>query len=466
MANLQDRKRPNADDEPSDDKAPPAKRIKKSEPRSSSSTRPGITPAGWDNLSRTWLTSRAPEELNRRNKARSSEISAVVGTRGDSSLAQFVRRGDPDLAPLRQYPEPKHAAASMGLIGFSSTEATTMPPKIKRSSAHNKDFVQILIDHNIYPQEYKYPDKQSTPPRPGNLEEIMQCLSARRASLSPSCFSESAFEKFKQANRQAISKRKVMYSILPIICGNDAGIPHEGTLPFTNLESMTEGATVKAVPDLYDGTNPTRISRIIRQDLNKSIIPTSHGCAPLAPNFFLEAKAPRGGADVARRQACLDGAYGARAMHSLQNYGQDNPVYDGNAYAYSSTYYAGCLRLYAHHPTITPGGLPEYHMTQIGGWDMTVSAEDFRRGATAFRNLRDLAQRTRDGFIQAANTRASSKAATTATNKNAKAMGKDGQSGLVGDNADNFDWREADDELQRQIALACDGFSEDEAGSG
>ncbi|RYP49979.1 hypothetical protein DL768_004414 [Monosporascus sp. mg162] len=80
---------------------------------------------------------------------------------------------------------------------------------------------------------------------------------------------------------------------------------------------------------------------------------------PVAPNFFLEAKAPKGAANVLKRQACYNGAYGARAMHALQNYGEEELGFDGNAYTYSSTCHAGTLKLYAHHvtPPTAPGGL-------------------------------------------------------------------------------------------------------------
>jgi hypothetical protein len=97
-------------------------------------------------------------------------------------------------------------------------------------------------------------------------------------------------------------------------------------------------------------------------------------------------------------------------MHALQNYGAEEPAFDGNAYTYSSTYHAGTgtLQLYAHHvtPPTAPGGRPEYHMTQVGGYMMTHSRERFVEGASAFRNARDSAQRYRDSFIQAANARA------------------------------------------------------------
>jgi hypothetical protein len=95
-------------------------------------------------------------------------------------------------------------------------------------------------------------------------------------------------------------------------------------------------------------------------------------------------------------------------MHSLQNYGEEEPSYDGNAYTFSSTYHAGQLKLYDHHVTAptTPGGRLEYHMTQLDSYAMTGKREKFIEGATAFRNARDLAQRNRDRFIQTANARA------------------------------------------------------------
>ncbi|KAM3563883.1 hypothetical protein MY1884_001004 [Beauveria asiatica] len=98
-------------------------------------------------------------------------------------------------------------------------------------------------------------------------------------------------------------------------------------------------------------------------------------------------------------------------MHTLQNYGEDAPVYDSNARTFSSTYHAGTgtLQLYAHHITgpMVEGELPEYHMTQLRTFGMTDTRETFIAGATAFRNARDIAQKQRETFIQAANGRAS-----------------------------------------------------------
>lgn len=161
------------------------------------------------------------------------------------------------------------------------------------------------------------------------------------------------------------------------------------------------------MPDSFDGAKASDLHSVVRRELNELVIPTKHANVPIIPNFFLEAKGPSGSVSVAEKQACYDGAHGARAMHALQNYKLAEPTYDGNAYTYSSTYHDGTLKLYAHHvtaPTMAEER-PEYHMTQIDGWQMTGSIDSFRRGATAFRNARDSAKRHRDSFIQAANAR-------------------------------------------------------------
>ncbi|KJK75288.1 hypothetical protein H634G_09306 [Metarhizium anisopliae BRIP 53293] len=183
--------------------------------------------------------------------------------------------------------------------------------------------------------------------------------------------------------------------------------PNESNIPFTNLISLTDESTVQAVPDSFDGAKASDLHSVVRRELNELVIPTKHANVPIIPNFFLEAKGPSGSVSVAEKQACYDGAHGARAMHALQNYKLAEPTYDGNAYTYSSTYHDGTLKLYAHHvtaPTMAEER-PEYHMTQIDGWQMTGSIDSFRRGATAFRNARDSAKRHRDSFIQAANAR-------------------------------------------------------------
>ncbi|KAJ2982472.1 hypothetical protein NQ176_g1360 [Zarea fungicola] len=456
LSNVKTRKRPTTYDFTQD--SPPTKRIK-----STPGLRIGTNfpPEFWDNLSKIWLTPRALREVDRRNNAQpTTTISAVPISIRPTNLARFARRGGPDLRHLRGCPEPNHSiqmSSNRSVASSSrrtqSTKATTVSSKAKRSSAYDKDFEQNLVDHSIYPEGFEHSAERVTP-EPNNLDDVITGLSDPRASLSPSRFSAATFKNFKQANSRVISEGKVMTDILPIISGR-TDIPNEGNLPFTNLDSITDGTTVDAVPDLYDGSYPKQVDKVVRQDLSKMITPTSHGRAPLAPNFFVEAKAPRGGADVAKRQACLDGAVGARAMQSLQSYGEDEPVYDGNARTFSSTYHAGTgtLQLYAHHVTCATADAerPEYHMTQIDSWGMTGNADTFRRGATAFRNARDMARRHRDTVITAANARAS-QAKLPITGGNTSQT--DEESVLYGPQSQigGASWKDSHDDLQQYIA--------------
>lgn len=232
------------------------------------------------------------------------------------------------------------------------------------------------------------------------------------ALLSPSRFTEGDFDDFQQRDEYVVWEDEVMATVVPVICGN-ADIPTAQNVLFAELAPLTSSYDDVAIPkpDLFDGARLGDIDERVRTpegDLYPLIIPTRHATVPVAPSFFLEAKVPRGTPGALKRQACYDGAYGARAMHALQNYGEDEPRFDGNSYTYSSTYHAGALRLYAHHvtPPTAPGGRPEYHMTQLSAFAMTSNRDAFVRGATAFRNARDLAQRHRDSFIQTANARA------------------------------------------------------------
>ena len=275
----------------------------------------------------------------------------------------------------------------------------------KKSSAYDNNFELHLNDNHIYQDGYLYPDGRETP-EPVALDELHHCLAQPRPSLSPSRLPDSAFKTFRQKNSRVVDEGEVMRDVLPIICG-DSRIPSKQNLLFTKLESIANDTVVDAKPDLYDGAFLNDIDRQVRDDLDAFIIPTAHATAPVAPNFFLEAKAPDGGAGVAKRQACYDGALGARAMHKLQTYGQD-VVYDGRAYSIASTYHDGTLKIYTTHPTEGLGGSTEYHMTQVDSWGLTGNSASFRKGAAALRNARDWAHTQRSTLISAANERANS----------------------------------------------------------
>ncbi|KAH7176371.1 hypothetical protein EDB81DRAFT_940301 [Dactylonectria macrodidyma] len=388
-------------------------------------------PEFWDGLSMIHMTRKAMAELNRRNSILHDSppplppppaelaglpVHTAVTTVIDRGLVRSARQGGLDLTDLRGYPYPVIVRQSPGITSGtrssrskkvkSGDRASTSPISVttttttERSTPYNLDFDLHLTDHRVHTvYSSQAPD----------LGEIMAAVAAPRSSLSPSKFSDTAFEDFLENNELAQQEDDVMADVIPAIIGPGQNTEASARSEvFRNLEHLTDGTLFRANPDLCYGAFPEELDRSIRNELAGHIIPSTMSEEPIAPNFFLDVKGTDGCAAVATRQVRYYGAIGARGMHSLQNHGIDEPQYDLQAYTYSSTYMNGMLRLFAHSLSapITHGGQPEYHMTQVDAWDMTNDIESFRRGATAFRNTRDLAKRHRDNFIKAANVRA------------------------------------------------------------
>ena len=285
-----------------------------------------------------------------------------------------------------------------------STETTNKTPK---TSPYNRNFEQHLIDHGVYIAEHEYPDGR-TVPEPNNLQEIQERLLQRRLSLSPSRFTDEDFKNFRRANTQSTKENKVLSVEVPLIEGGVRdGKCVSGQIPFTNLEALTDGTIVSGNPDRYYGARPEQLSRQIRDLLYRQIVPSTQDSLPMVPNFLMAAKGPDGQMSVVMRQACYDGALGARGMHHLQSYGHSEPIYDNNAYTVTLIYLHGMLRLYTSHlgRSTTPRGRSEYYMHQLRSFAITDSADAFRDAASAYRNARDWAEEKRNAFIDAANSK-------------------------------------------------------------
>ncbi|KAK3318276.1 hypothetical protein B0H66DRAFT_575197 [Apodospora peruviana] len=362
-------------------------------------------PEFWDRLSKIPLVHNVLKEFDRRTCIRPS-----FPLHPTEQLARFARHGGPDLSDLRGHPTTgDRPADAMSSSSRSRATKSTDPTSIQTSSktaktktsksAYDRGFEQHLADNTIHPTY--------TSGEPANLDEIQVALQVPRPSLSPSAFSVAAFKAYRAADAQAKDEEDVLHDVIPTITGQRQDHVYVRKTKCTNLESLTDGTIAPAYPDIYYGARPEELDRSVRDELSGHIRPSTMEGKPIAPNLFLEVKGRYGTPAVAAQQARYDGAIGARGMHSLQNYGNDEPVFDGNAYTYSATYQSGLLQVYAHHPTTptTPGDRPEYHMTQVDTWGMTGNRGTFIRGATAFRNARDLAKTHRDGFIQAANAR-------------------------------------------------------------
>ncbi|POS77926.1 hypothetical protein DHEL01_v203693 [Diaporthe helianthi] len=288
----------------------------------------------------------------------------------------------------------------------TSTDDTSVSSK--RPSAASSTFERILIENNIFSDGYGY-HQQVPVVQHANSAQIQQKLAASRASLSPSRRDKSEYERFKQANTTALSESKVMSRVMPFFSGQSSGtqIASEENLVFNNLTSLTNGATVDPKPDLFDGASFTQVHSQIRKDLDSLIVPTKHVHAPIAPNYFFEAKSSLGLPHEGRRQITYDIAAGSRAMNALQNYREVSTApYDGNAYTLGATYHAsGLLKIYAGH--MHPGQTgPETHVTQVKGFDITGDAETYYKGVGALRNARDLAYELRNDLIQSSNSKA------------------------------------------------------------
>ena len=297
---------------------------------------------------------------------------------------------------------------SARLITNTTTTKTT-----KSSGPYDPNFQQKLIDNGVYPHSYEYPDGR-VPGKPSNWREINQRLRQDRSSLSPTVFPEEKFEEFVRADAHVSKENKATKRVIPIIEGKVGDDKcDEGDVLFTNLDSLTNDTLTSAKPDLYYGARPELLNRHVREELSGYIIPSKQDHLPLVPNFFLAAKGPDGTWAVAGRQACYNGALGARGMHSLQQYGQEKKVYDNNAYTITSIYNGGSLTMYTSHPSepASPGGCPEYYMTQLRSFAMNDTLDTFRQGAAAFRNARDWAREQRDKAITRANEKVNNKSA-------------------------------------------------------
>ncbi|KAK1064007.1 hypothetical protein LTR74_009074 [Friedmanniomyces endolithicus] len=396
---------------------------KKRQCREEKSTR-RLAPSLYDSLSKVHLTQAALEEFDRRLRRNKAGTDAKSTTppkrilRSSRRPRQLAKGGGPDLTFLRGYSSrdirargtmsqsssqrrKRSAGSRSSLGGTSSATGST-----RRSTPYDPNFDQAMIDGGVYPPGHRQMGGER-PPKPQNIQELQAMLCAQRQSLSPSVFPEQAFEDFQDLNVQAKGEAAAMAEVIPVIAGQrDRQYRPARDVLYTNADPVVPGVS-RPRPDVYYGVLPSQIDPHVRRDLAGQIVPSRRTDLPAAPNFSFEGKGASGRPDVAQRQAMNNGAYGARGMLGLQNYGNTSPVYDGNAYTVSATYHpgTGTMQMYTTHPVpadAQPAGT-EYYMTQLRAFAMTDSADSFRQGAAAYRNARAWTQEQRDQFIANAN---------------------------------------------------------------
>lgn len=407
---------------------------------SSTSEFSNFPPSFYDNLTTIHLTTRALRELSRRNRLLPRPRSESLHSLYSGDIKRVSRHGGPDLTDIRgvsvlrcaiyhientpltvyyQFPAPAGFLDSITMSSNGSSNDTKGVPRKrqrspsssdatsrkKRTSAYDNNFEEVMRKCGVYMTPYDVSDGRGIP-EPKNLEAMETALSRRRSSLSSDDL-ESMFRDFRRYSTKR-SESRWKRTALPLMAGNKPGFDTDSDVIFANLDPLTEwDTTVRLKPDLYDGVALDQVNPTVRRRLRKVIVPTRNDCQVVCPNFFMEVKRPEGFPAVLRRQVMHAGAIGARAMHSLRNYGRRVPKYDNKAYTISVMYQDGRLMFFAHH--ITPGveeGPPEYFMNPIMGFEMEFRNQ-FASGVMALRNARDWAKSTRDQLVAKANERAS-----------------------------------------------------------
>lgn len=100
---------------------------------------------------------------------------------------------------------------------------------------------------------------------------------------------------------------------------------------------------------IYCSVYPKQLNRRVRDEFDDYIILAIQHDVLSRPIIFLAAKGPDGSITVARRQASYDGALGVKGQQRFQSYGQNEPIYDNNAYIITLICYGGTLKIYTNH---------------------------------------------------------------------------------------------------------------------
>ncbi|CAK7275501.1 hypothetical protein SEPCBS119000_006721 [Sporothrix epigloea] len=278
-----------------------------------------------------------------------------------------------------------------------ASQAANITPTSQKTSPYDYNFDFHLEQFNIFS-----PDSTMQP----DLAEIMSAMALPLPSHSDTHFSQDAFEISKKAVAGALSKHEMIMNVLPKILGDDVSEYVTGhRVIFGNCTPITDNTVKAAKPTIYDGVSPFKVHDYVLNELSSLIKPSDAGDKPVVPNFFVEVAGRDRSPYVAELQSRYYGAIGARAIHSLQNYGKQCPVYDGKAKTLSVIICGRSLEIYAHHITAPAmkGYSPNYHMTMVESVSLHKNLDTFIKGVTAFRNCRKLAKQWRDELTATAN---------------------------------------------------------------
>ncbi|KAG5792211.1 hypothetical protein H9Q69_008735 [Fusarium xylarioides] len=120
----------------------------------------------------------------------------------------------------------------------STLPTTTTTTKTKKSTPYDRNFDLHLTEYRIHPTySSQKPD----------LEEVRTRSAVPRPSLSPSRFSEGAFETFQDSNARARDEDDVLATVIPTILGlSQASRNCARNTAFRNLKPLTDSTITAA----------------------------------------------------------------------------------------------------------------------------------------------------------------------------------------------------------------------------
>ncbi|KAM3511646.1 hypothetical protein MY11210_004730 [Beauveria gryllotalpidicola] len=375
--------------------------------------------ASFDRLPKVFMTQRALDHFDVRNKHKGAPRLVIAQESPLSKVKhEFASNGGPRLRWMQGASDLKGIPSTIDwyktMACVSSGERESMVPRygIADPTVYDANFELYLQQQGIFRESIRF-DNGKRIPEPRNLQEIYKRVFEQRNDERPPGLDDQCFHCFIDMNMKP-SEFTEMRRVIPTIAGPETDQEvYEAS--FDNLEPIGDVAFVCPTPDIFDGARCRDLDEDVCKELRHQIIPSIRypyrkNRHRIVPNWFVEARVRSANTDACKRQICYASAYGARAMHALQNYGRspDEKVYDGNAYTYSAVYVveSRCLEIFAHHIARAANGQEQYFMTRVCEFNMTESRTSFRKGTNAFRNARDVAREYRDAFIKEANDRA------------------------------------------------------------
>lgn len=236
---------------------------------------------------------------------------------------------------------------------------------------------------------------------PSNYQDLMQLITRPRSSLSPSVYTEQKYIAFHKAVNGVRTEADVFENVLLKIAGGTVYPGHRGQNCLNWAPLFEDVELTGPQPDKYEGLEITEEDRMLREHLDKFIVPAHDG--EFLPNFFVEGKNPDGSARIVLNQAIYHGTLGCRGIHETRVLAEEDAT-DEKACTFSATYSARQLTLYAHfvRKYDDDSDARHYQMWQIGSWVINGSSEQARVAMTAFRNVRDEACKIRTALAKAA----------------------------------------------------------------